>query len=128
VNVQATGRPDISAFMSLFAHKVRQSHKLSRHEVYAITAFLTARVAEFSVFESAPAQLRQLITESRVIDTEDKSPSDVSSAMSDHSGELLPRLHTVCHPTPTLTTINTVPVQARRSCNLRKTCALQHGL
>lgn len=82
----------MATFLSLFDHKAREHSKLSRQEVHAITAFLTARVKEFALFETAPSQLRQLVQHSTVIDVDEDS-SD--SGASDDSLDLLTQVREV---------------------------------
>ena len=85
----------MATFLSLFDHKAREHSKLSRQEVHAITAFLTARVKEFALFETAPSQLRQLVQHSTVLDV-DEDCSD--SAASDDSVDLLAHIREVWSP------------------------------
>lgn len=69
---------------------MRESSKLSRHEVNAITAYLTSRVRQFFVFEGATSQLRQLVATSSVFDVkEERGSSDDGSSSDDESIELL---------------------------------------
>ena len=51
-------RPDVSAFLALFEHKIRDQSRLSLPEVQAIAAYLSTSVAEFSVFSHADAVLK----------------------------------------------------------------------
>ena len=84
----------MATFLSLFDHKAREHSKLSRQEVHAITAFLTARVREFALFETAPSQLRQLVQHhSTVIDVDEDSSE---SGDSDDSLDLLAQVREVC--------------------------------
>jgi hypothetical protein len=69
----------MSQFLAVFEHKVRESSRLNRPEVYAITAFLCGRVKEFAIFETAQAQLRQLVRCSTVLDVDLESSSDDGS-------------------------------------------------
>jgi hypothetical protein len=86
-------RRDIRRFLSLFEHKVRENAKLTRHEVNAITAYLTSRVKPFYLFEGATSQLRQLVGMSSVFDAHDglgSADSNDSGSESDKgSNELL---------------------------------------
>ena len=84
-------RRDITRFLSLFEHKVRENSKLTRHEVNAITAYLTSRVKQFFVFEGATSQLRQLVAMSTVFDANDDfgKGSDDGTESSFESHELL---------------------------------------
>jgi hypothetical protein len=83
----------MATFLSLFDHKVREHSKLTRQEVHAITAFLTARVREFALFESAESQLRQLVQQSVVLDVGDECASDEGG--SDDSIDLLAQVRGV---------------------------------
>ena len=40
-------RPDVSAYLALFEHKIRDSNKLSPSETQAVAAFLPTAVPEF---------------------------------------------------------------------------------
>ena len=51
-------RPDVSAFLALFEHKIRDQSRLSLPEVQAIAAYLSTSVPEFSVFSHADAVLK----------------------------------------------------------------------
>ncbi len=51
-------RPDVSAFLALFEHKIRDQSRLSLPEVQAIAAYLSTSVAEFAVFSHADAVLK----------------------------------------------------------------------
>ena len=51
-------RPDVSAYLALFEHKIRDSNKLSPSEAQAVAAFLCSAVPEFAVFASKDAVLK----------------------------------------------------------------------
>ncbi len=51
-------RPDVSAYLALFEHKIRDSNKLSPSEAQAVAAFLCTAVPEFAVFASKDAVLK----------------------------------------------------------------------
>ena len=103
----------MATFLSLFDHKAREHSKLSRQEVHAITAFLTARVKEFALFEAAPSQLRQLVQHSTVIDVDEES-SD--SAMSDDSVDLLAQVREVWPCNRACTDVMCIHCSRRSSC------------
>jgi hypothetical protein len=90
--MQGKGRPDIATVLSVFDRKARQQSVVSREEMHAITAFLTGRVNEFALFETAPSQLRQLVQNSTVVHVEEGS-SD--SGASDDSLDLLAQVDEV---------------------------------
>src|SRR5579875_3468902 len=51
-------RPDVSAYLALFEHKIRDSNKLSPSEAQAVAAFLCSAVPEFAIFASKDAVLK----------------------------------------------------------------------
>ena len=51
-------RPDVSAYLALFEHKIRDSNKLSPSETQAVAAFLPTAVPEFAIFASKDAVLK----------------------------------------------------------------------
>lgn len=89
--MQSRDRPDISAFLQLFSHKVRESTKLSRHEVQAVSAFLAARVKEFHPFSNTTSVLRQLIRHATILDLD----MEDNDAVSQYSVDLQTALSTV---------------------------------
>ena len=56
-------RPDVSAYLALFEHKLRDQNKLSPSEVQAVSAFLLTAVPEFSVFASVDTVLKVIAFE-----------------------------------------------------------------
>lgn len=56
-------RPDVSAYLALFEHKLRDQNKLSPSEVQAVSAFLLTAVPEFSVFASVDTVLKVIAHE-----------------------------------------------------------------
>ena len=51
-------RPDVSSYLALFEHKIRDQNRLSPPEVQAVSAFLLTAVPEFSIFASMDAVLK----------------------------------------------------------------------
>jgi hypothetical protein len=51
-------RPDVSAYLALFEHKIRDQNRLSPSEVQAVSAFLLTAVPEFSIFASVDTVLK----------------------------------------------------------------------
>ena len=51
-------RPDVSAYLALFEHTIRDSNKLSPSETQAVAAFLPTAVPEFGVFATKDAVLK----------------------------------------------------------------------
>ena len=51
-------RPDVSSYLALFEHKIRDQNKLSPPEVQAVSAFLLSAVPEFSIFASVETVLK----------------------------------------------------------------------
>lgn len=51
-------RPDVSAYLALFEHKIREQNKLSAAEVQAVSAFLLTAVPEFAIFASVDTVLK----------------------------------------------------------------------
>ena len=51
-------RPDVSSYLALFEHKIRDQNRLSPPEVQAVSAFLLTAVPEFSIFASVDAVLK----------------------------------------------------------------------
>eukprot|EP01025_Chloroclados_australasicus_P030843 TRINITY_DN31030_c0_g1_i5.p1 TRINITY_DN31030_c0_g1~~TRINITY_DN31030_c0_g1_i5.p1 ORF type:complete len:527 (-),score=68.24 TRINITY_DN31030_c0_g1_i5:393-1973(-) len=64
-------RPDISAFMTLFDHRIRDSTRLSSQELQAVSAFLIANVKEFKPFLGYEYVLTGLIRQGEVVEVED---------------------------------------------------------
>eukprot|EP01026_Neomeris_dumetosa_P005709 TRINITY_DN11688_c0_g2_i1.p2 TRINITY_DN11688_c0_g2~~TRINITY_DN11688_c0_g2_i1.p2 ORF type:complete len:448 (+),score=35.26 TRINITY_DN11688_c0_g2_i1:2-1345(+) len=79
-------RPDISAFMTLFDHRIRDSTCLSCQEVQAICAFLIANVKEFKPFSDSEDVLKGLVKQGEVIeivdDYEFETQSDLDKLLS----------------------------------------------
>ena len=75
---------------------MRENNKLTRHEVNAITAYLTSRIKQFFIFEGATSQLRQLVGMSSVFDAAEgelgASSDDGSTAPSEDTAKLLYRI------------------------------------
>ena len=76
--LQGRDRPDISTFLSLFEHKIRESTQLTRQESQAVCIFLLARVPQFAPFANNRSILRQLVNKAHVLciegDDEDELP------------------------------------------------------
>ena len=51
-------RPDVSSYLALFEHKIRDQNRLSPPEVQAVSAFLLSAVPEFSIFASVETVLK----------------------------------------------------------------------
>ena len=51
-------RPDVSSYLALFEHKIRDQNKLSPPEVQAVSAFLLTAVPEFAIFASVETVLK----------------------------------------------------------------------
>ena len=51
-------RPDVSSYLALFEHKIRDQNRLSPPEVQAVSAFLLTAVPEFSIFASVETVLK----------------------------------------------------------------------
>ncbi|EIE24396.1 DUF21-domain-containing protein [Coccomyxa subellipsoidea C-169] len=51
-------RPDVSAYLALFEHKIRDQNKLSPAEVQAVSAFLLTAIPEFAIFASVDTVLK----------------------------------------------------------------------
>jgi hypothetical protein len=92
--VLQAARRDIAHFLSLFEHKARESSKVTRNEVNAITGYLSTRVKPFYLFEGAEAQLRQLVSVSRIFDAD----ADLRSLDSHSTAESADVLHLVNDP------------------------------
>ncbi|CAL8467383.1 g6920 [Coccomyxa elongata] len=77
-------RPDVSAYLALFEHKIRDQNKLSPAEVQAVSAFLLTAVPEFAIFASVDTVLKSLVRQAEMIDTEG-SDSDEDGMGDAHS-------------------------------------------
>ena len=51
-------RPDVSSYLALFEHKIRDQNRLSPSEVQAVSAFLLTAVPEFAIFASVETVLK----------------------------------------------------------------------
>lgn len=51
-------RPDVSSYLALFEHKIRDQNRLSPPEVQAVSAFLLTAVPEFAIFASVETVLK----------------------------------------------------------------------
>ena len=51
-------RPDVSSYLALFEHKIRDQNRLSTSEVQAVSAFLLTAVPEFAIFASVETVLK----------------------------------------------------------------------
>lgn len=54
-------RADISKYLSVFSHKIREQNRLSPQEVDAIAAFLSVTISEFKPFQRHEPVLKGLI-------------------------------------------------------------------
>ncbi|KAK9909389.1 hypothetical protein WJX75_001507 [Coccomyxa subellipsoidea] len=69
-------RPDVSAYLALFEHKIRDQNKLSPAEVQAVSAFLLTAIPEFAIFASVDTVLKSLVRQAEMIDTEGSDSDD----------------------------------------------------
>ena len=51
-------RPDVSSYLALFEHKIRDQNRLSPSEVQAVSAFLLTAIPEFAIFASVETVLK----------------------------------------------------------------------
>lgn len=54
-------RPDVSSYLALFEHKIRDQNRLSPPEVQAVSAFLLTAIPEFAIFASVETVLKVCI-------------------------------------------------------------------
>jgi len=65
-----SARGDVSKYLSLFSHKIREQTRLTPQEIQAIAAYVASAIPEFKHFKGSEALIKGLVRNGRVVEVD----------------------------------------------------------